>query len=522
MVTAVGYARISEKDQSNNSINNQCEGIKDYCLHNSIPLEKTFIDNGRSAFTFDRPEWILLEKYLRQNNQVKYLIVYHIDRFSRANLMDALIKLNEIEVKLKVKVLSVSDPLNLDTKDLGVQLMRSINLLFSNNERNRIQDRVKDGIYRSLACGRFCNAAPYGYRNSKDSEGKPLILIDEARAKNVREIFKLYNEGMSIETVGSLVRSEGFKLKGNSAIQRILANPIYAGIIRLPAYKGQPQKEINAIHQPIISKIEFYNVQNKLFGKKIAVQRSEDVWLRGIIHCECGRKMTAGNSRGKSGKYYWYYKCQEHQVNFSANKLHSLFKDVLDVISFDEDTVEFYRDNLIKSINDHQNKKGGNIMRLKLDLSKIKNKIESTQERYLLSPDIDPAVYAKVLNELKAEESLIQINISKANTDTDSMLTMMNELLPKLTNISELFFEWALHQQQLFINTVFSHSLYCIGGIYRTPYIHPLFAHKALILNEKGLLEVEQSLENFGNFLTSTRDGSCIEHLEDLWRVFVA
>lgn len=522
MSTAVGYARISEKDQSNNSINNQCEGIKDYCLRNSIPLEKTFIDNGKSAFTFDRPEWINLEKYLKQHREVKYLIVYHIDRFSRATLMDALVKLNEIEVKLKVKVLSVTDPLNLDTKDLGVQLLRSINLLFSNNERNRIQERVKDGVYRSMASGRFCNMAPYGYKNSRDAENKPLIIIDENKAKAVKKIFKLYNEGMSIEAVGAIVRSEGFKLQGNSSIQRILANPLYAAIIRLPAYKGQPQKEVHAIHQPIISKIEYYNVQNKLFGKKITVQKSEDVWLRGLVHCHCGRKMTAGNSRSKSGKYYWYYKCQEHKENFSANKLHGQFKDILDNISFDETTLEFYRGNLIKSITEHQNKKGGNIMRLKLDLSKVQKKIETTQERYLLNQDIDPAVYAKVLNELKAEESRYQVEISKANTDTESMLSMMNDLLPKLTNISEVFFGWPMHQQQLFINVGFSHSLYYIDGIYRTPFIHPLFAHKALILKEKRLLEIEQSLENYGKVPYGTPDGSCIEHLEELWRVFVA
>lgn len=513
-MTAIGYTRISDKDQSNNSLPNQEIGIQDYCKKNNIVLERIFTDNGKSAFTFNRPEWIKLEDYIKKNKQIDYLIVYHIDRFSRANLMDALIKLNEIEVKLKVKVLTVTDNIDTDRNDLGVQLMRTINLLFSNNERNRIQDRVKDGIYRSLASGRFCNMAPVGYKNSKDGD-KPLIVVDKVKAPYIKKIFKNFNEGMSIEQVRKSVKE--LKLHGNSAIQRILANPIYAGIIELPAYKGKPAMEVNAIHEPIISKYDFYAAKNKLNKKHITTQPSEEVWLRGVLHCHCGRLMTAGNSRGKSNKYYWYYKCQYHQKNYPAKKLHDKFREILNEFSFSDQSISYFRKNLLQAIEDHQSKKGGNIMRLKLSLSKVQKKIEETQTRYLLNPDIEAVIYSKVMTDLKEQESKLEIDIIKATTDTGTMVGLLNDLLPKLNNLPEVFFNFPLHQQHLFINTIFSRSLSIFEEIYRTPFIHPIFADKALILKEKRLLEIEQPLEKNHDLKTRTQNGSFIEHLSELY-----
>lgn len=526
MPDAIGYCRISVADQSNNSLNDQAIVITDYCKANNLTLTKIFTDNGKSAFTFDRPEWKHLEKYIKENKSIKYLVVKHIDRFSRATLMDALVKLHEIEEKLKVKVLTVSDRVDQNSNELGVQMLRTMNLIFSNNERNRIQERVKDGIYRSYAEGRYCGMAPYGYKNARDHKGKPLIQVDEAKADHIRKIFSLYKQGLNPEAIRTEVKKDGFNQRGNSAIRNILSNPIYAGILQLPAYKGQPPREISALHEPIISKIDFYSVQTRLNKRTITTQLNEDVWLRGILHCHCGRKMTAGNSRGRHGKYYWYYKCSEHRKDYSANKLHTQFKEILDTISFSKASIEFYRANLISKIEEHQNAKGGNIMRLKLALQKIQKKIEDTQTRYLLNPGIvEPYIYSKAMTELRADESRLQVDLKKSKTDTDTMLSMANDLLPKLSHLSDVFFNWPLFRQQLFIKVVFSDALSYFEGVYRTLFIHPMFADKALILKEKGLLLLEQPSAEFDKLRLSTPDGSCIEPmdmLEDLYQVLVA
>lgn len=526
MPEAVGYTRISMQDQSNNSLNDQAIVITEYCKANNLTLTKIFTDNGKSAFTFDRPEWKLLEKYIRENKSIKYLVIKHIDRFSRATLMDALVKLHEIEEKLKVKVLTVSDRVDQNSNELGVQMLRTMNLIFSNNERNRIQERVKDGIYRSYSEGRYCGMAPYGYKNSRDKNGKPLIQIHEEKAAHIRKIFSLYKQGLNPEAIRNEVIKDGFNQKGNSAIQNILSNPLYAGILVLPAYKGQPSREVNALHEPIISKVDFYTVQPNINKRTATTQLSEEVWLRGIVHCHCGRKMTAGNSRGQHGKYYWYYKCSEHRKDYSATKLHGQFKEILEVISFSKSSIEFYQANLMSKIEEYQNKKGGNIMRLKLALQKVQKKIEDTQTRYLLNPGIvEPYIYSKAMTELRSDESRLATDLSKTKTDTDTMVAMAKELLPKLSQLSEVFCNWPLFRQQLFIKVVFSDALSYFEGFYRTPFIHPMFADKALILKQKGLLIIGQPSAEFNKLRLGTPEGSCsepLDSLEQLYRVFVA
>lgn len=522
--TAIGYARISEKDQSNTSLEDQAQRIEEYCLTSGITLEKVFTDNGKSAFTFDRPEWKKLENYLKKNKQVKYLIVKHIDRFSRATLLDALLKLNEIENKLKVKVLTLSDAISTDTKDLGFQLMRTVQLLMSNNERNRIQDRIKDGMYRSNASGRFIGRAPVGYKNSTGEDGKPIIIIDKEKAPHIKKVFRLFIEGMNVFEIRKAVPQ--LKIKGNSTIQYILQNPVYAGLIQLPAYKGKPSMEVTAIHEPIISKYDYYSAQSKFNHKGITVQPSEEVWLRGVLHCKCGRRMTAGNSRGKLGKLYWYYKCPEHKKNYSAVKLHNQFNEILILLSFKESALNYIRTKLVEAITAHQNKKGGNVMRLKLDLSKQQKKIEETQTRYLLNPDIDANVYSKVITDLKLKEMELEAELIKANTSTDTLFSLLNDLLPKFKNLPEQFNEMRLHQKQLFITTVFSYPLSYFEGIYTTPNIQSIFADKALILKEKNLLKIQQVNEESGEVLKGTPNRSPRQPLHDdleiYLRIFVA
>jgi DNA invertase Pin-like site-specific DNA recombinase len=526
MSKAVGYCRISTLDQSHNSLEGQAEEIASYCKSHGLELVKTFTDNGKSAFTFDRPEWLQLETFIKKHKDVKFLVVKHLDRFSRANLMDALIKIDELENKLKVKVLTVSDPVDLNTDDLGVQILRSIGLLFSNNERQRIKERSKDGTQKSLRSGRFCNKAPIGYKNSKDTTGRPLLEIDYEKADQIRFIFRSYIQGMELEEIREAAKGVGFNQKGNSSIHRILGNPLYAGLVDVPAYKGKPGETIPGIHPPIISESDYWLVQRKLNSRHIVQQRSEDVPLRGVLHCHCGLKMTAGNSRSRSGKYYWYYLCRVHKKNYPAAQLHERFYQILDTVSIDERMLARLKERITEAIENSMDNKGGELMRAKLALQKIKTKIDNTQEKFLLQPDISSEVYSKVMTELKAEESRILTSLANLNSTGKALHDMLSNLLPHLNNLRFTFLQMELHRQHLLINTLFGYGLTYYDGVYRTPLIPKLFAHNQLTLKENGLLLVQPDIKTLEANPNRTPSGSAIEHslegLFELAKVFVA
>ena len=528
MQYAISYRRLSDKDQSN-SLDTQQREIQSYCQRNDLLLKHTFTDNGTSAFTFDRPEWKKLEKYLKVNKEIRYLVVYHIDRFSRATLLDALLKLREIEERLKVKVLSVTDSIKQDSNELSTQLNRIMQLMFSNNEYNRIKQRVTDGIYQSLSNGRYCTKAPIGYLNAKLSKDEirtnknaPLIIVDVTKAALIKEVFSLYNSGVNIQDIKRLLPT--LNLKGNSAIQRILSNHLYAGIIKVPEYKGNPAFEVEGIHKPIITKLEYYQAYNKINKKKASIQPTEDVWLRGILHCTCGRKLTAGNSKGKIGKMYWYYKCNTHkEVNLPATKLHNEFLQILDALSFDENEMKSIESILELKIKEHQSNKGGNIIQLNLDKQKIENRIKNVNEKFLLTDGIDKAVFESTITELKLQQSQIDVSLIKAKTDTDTLVILMKNLLPKLNKISSVFYEFPLHRKQQLIKSLLPSPIWYKES-YSTPYVNDLFKHKALILNEKKLLKIEQPPFEFDGFPLSTPIGSItqLELLEDLYLAFSA
>ena len=143
MEEVVAYCRLSDKDSSTNSIANQQRKIEEYCNFYNLKLVKTFTDNGKSGWTFDRPAFKELELYCKQNKSVKYLVVSHFDRFSRTDPIDAMAKERYLRDKLQLKVVQVSEPPNIDTSNQSYLIIRFMTAFASNEERNRIVDRVK-------------------------------------------------------------------------------------------------------------------------------------------------------------------------------------------------------------------------------------------------------------------------------------------------------------------------------------------------------------------------------------------
>lgn len=131
-MNAIGYMRLNIKDQSRYSLDVQESGIKDYCRRNDIELVALFKDNGQCSDTFDRADFIALESFIKKHKgTVRYLIVMDHDRFSR-DLSEALLKIKEFERKHGIKVLSIDEPLDLDTSDPDVFLGRAFKYLMAN------------------------------------------------------------------------------------------------------------------------------------------------------------------------------------------------------------------------------------------------------------------------------------------------------------------------------------------------------------------------------------------------------
>ncbi len=505
-MNAIGYMRLSTKDQSK-SLEYQESAIKEYCRRNNLNIIGLFKDNGESSYTFDRPDYRALELYLKNyKGQCKYLIVLDHDRFSR-NLPEALMKINELETKYGVKVLSTSERIDLDTSDPDVFMKRAFDYMMANKELFNIRKRTTQGIRNAKESGRYLGRAPYGYRNIIDGTRKNLIEIHPMEALIVERIFKEYIQGIPQYVIYKNAKATGFKRTSKCCIQEILSNCVYAGLIRVPAFQELPEKYAKSIHKPIISQAEFWLVQSMLnsLKRKTRVQPAEDFPLRGLLKCWCGKSMTAGYTKGRKN-YYMYYRCTEHtNYNLPGPKLHEAFEDILKGLSFSTHQVKFIKETskalLIEPL---KLKKEQHQQKVK-NLHEINEKIFKLEER-LMNNEIESSTYKNWFQKFKEDKAKIEYDLkgnqpSKIRTEDD----LVERLLPNLSNILELYQKCNITQKHTLIRGVFKDNLVWGEGIFRTAYIDPIFYDNLLKINKKGLLFNEQSFQNSGVTPVSTQ-----------------
>lgn len=167
MKTAIGYVRIGKKDQSMYSLDAQENLIRKYCQRNNVSISAIFRDDGECSDTFDRPDYIALENFIKaRKGRVNFLVIKDHDRFSR-NLSEALAKIEHLERKHGVKVVAIDEPINIDTSDPGIFLGRAFKYVMANHELLNIRKRTAQGIRNAMAAGRVVNIAPFGYNNKR-------------------------------------------------------------------------------------------------------------------------------------------------------------------------------------------------------------------------------------------------------------------------------------------------------------------------------------------------------------------
>ena len=495
-MNAIGYIRISTKDQSQYSLEYQERNVREYCTRNGLKLLEVFKDDGESSYTFDRPDFLKLEAFIKKNKSLTHMIIFDHDRFSR-NLAEALLKIKELQDKFNIKVLATTDSFDTDFSDPTVFMMRAFKYMMAESELHRIRQRTRAGFLQGALNGRYLNKAPYGYINSRDDQDKPVLKIDEQKAFIVRMIFKEYNRGTNVFEIRDIVKPYGYKQKGRSAVTRILSNPVYAGLIKIPAHKGVKESIGKALHPPIVSEMAYYSAQKRLNGyKRKGTSINEIVPLKGVLQCDdCGNFLSAGNSRSKTGKYHWYYVCSKCRENFPATKLHDQMNKMLDLFSFFQERIDWYVEKLSEEIGIMFHDKGEKIARIERALRNVNDRIDAIDEKYLTEPTISKATYARSVEKLRSEQINLMGQLQDLNTDQDDHWVRLKELMPKMHDLRGLYEVMDLYSKQTFLKLCFNGFLSYKNGKFRTPHLNAVFAHNIDQLQQTGLLEIENGTD---------------------------
>ncbi len=410
MEKVILYTRVSTDEQADKgySLKHQIDTLKKYCELKGYEVVKHFQDDY-SAKTFNRPEWINLEKFCRANKKnVDTILFTKWDRFSR-NIEASLTTIRKFK-EFGITLNSIEQPLDLSNSDN--KLILSFYLTIPEVENDKISSRTREGSRRALKEGCFIYRAPFGYEATRINNNATL-KPHETKAEIVEYIFEEFSKGIYTQKeIRTLVWNQ-FRVKlSRSNVNELLRKKVYIGLITVPEYGSESEYHTEGIHPPIVKKEVFYKVQDILDGKRNKPQTYSNVNskfpLRGRINCaNCGKPLTASSSKGRQ-KYYDYYHCHAPcKTRFTSEEVHSALYDYLDKITVDEDLIPIFRSNFKNIFTKNQAGLSREVSKLQSLNEELTEKINLAEER-LFNGELPIDVYNNV--KARFEATIIENN----------------------------------------------------------------------------------------------------------------
>lgn len=509
MKRAIRYLRFSQLGQSNGSIERQELYTDQWIKFNAVELVDTFIDRGKSARTFDRPDFIKLQEFIaRHFKSVDYLLVDQLDRFSR-DAGEAMSMVKQLQKKYSIQVVSVTEGITFDYETPGSFFRAGLQLLLAEEDNINRSIKVRGGIYTAKAKeGRFVfKNAPFGYKKEGERKERRLI-VNEAEAKIVKFIFDAYLRDVPLYKIKEKAYELGFDRKGNMAIERVLSNPVHAGLLYVDAYKDHPGGLFPAIHEPIIDMTTWQMVQSKMKKpEKVRTVIDDEIPLRGVLKCHCNNPLSGAPSRGKSGKYFYYYKCRfSKHNNISAIKAHNQFLGACELMSLSEGKIKEIRNTCNSAVEAAMEGSKKKLKEKTHQLEEVQEKLLSVEEKWIkneISRDTYDRWYSSYTNNILD----LKGSIERLSTDQGKAFSILNKHLNLLTDMRYVYKQADTMQKREFVSMVFDNNLYYQDGIYRTPTMMSILAHNALEMREKGYLIYENKRDNIAIIPSSGERG---------------
>jgi site-specific DNA recombinase len=509
----VKYLRFSSEEQSHFSIERQDIITSSWMEHTQVETVDCFVDKGFSATNFDRPDFIKLNAFIEKNyRNIDYLVVSDLTRFSR-EAGDALNIAKKIQKTYGIKIVSAGRSTVYDCTDHNSFFMMGLEFLLGNTENLKRINDINSGIYAAKAIKqRYIGPrAPFGYKKEGRGQNTLLVPIPE-EAKVIRFIFQSYLRGVPISVIEADARDMGLKGTRHCLIERILACPVYSSQQHVKSYKDQPGGLYPLKDQePIIDLVNWTRVQDKLKKRpQVHIILHDDLPLRGVLYCHCGKLLTGAPSRGKSGKHWYYYKCNaaSKHNNVSAIQAH---KQLMEAFQYMSLTTKMIKSIILKSehlLETRTKDKESQISKKQHELEKLEADMQSLERKWI-AEQVSFETYNRWHNDLTKQRNYVRAQIDQLNKRTSDTHTLLVENIWRLTDMENVYLSCpTTAKKQELIRLVFDNSLYYQDRIYRTPYLIPELAHNALIMKEKHLLILNKKGDSLSKIPSSGAEGS--------------
>ena len=462
---ALIYTRVSSQGQIENfSLQIQMEQCEVCAQVLGLAVLRCFGGTHESAKTDDRKQFnALLSFAMDRNNDIGYIIVYQIDRFSRSgdhsiSIIEELKKCGVIVIEANTRSL---------TEDSSHTLVQSIKLVVAHEDNKTRTKKCTDGTLQRINAGYWIGKPTKGYQKVDKYN---LELTDEA--KHLRMAFELKAKGYTNSAILVRINANGSVIT-KSRLPNYLKNPFYCGYI---ASKHLDGEVVKGLHKPIISEELFLLVNN--VGQEVnhdykTLSYNESRPLQGDLKCSCGGVYTGYIKKD----VYHYYKCNKCKNNTSTTPMHKLFEEHLVRFSFEEKYITLVQKQLRFTF-DHISKDANeNVADLKSQLSKRRTELDTVDMRYALG-SLPTEIHSKTSLTIKGYITLLEEQVEEVSIKLSNYDFYQDNALEIISNIGHVWAVSDYHTKKDIQNLLFSNHIEYNQEehIYRTPKVNSIFS----------------------------------------------
>ena len=222
LLRAAAYCRVSTDDEEQKTSYEAQIGYYTEKINQNPEWQMAgiFADEGISGTQAKkRPEFLKMIRLCRQR-KIDIILTKSLSRFAR-NTVDSLKYIRELR-ELGIAVISEKE--NINTLTAESEMLITIMSCFAQAESESISKNVSWGVRQSFKNGNvpMQYARLLGYRKGRNDA--PEIVPDEAEV--VREIYRCYLDGMSMNLIADRLNTKGLTTKGN-------CSPVYFSLVRI-------------------------------------------------------------------------------------------------------------------------------------------------------------------------------------------------------------------------------------------------------------------------------------------------
>lgn len=379
------YCRLSVDDASNSSkaknyipgdesgsIENQHEILSKFVMLNGWIEVKTYRDDGYSGGNFQRPGFLEMLEDAR-HGLINLILVKDLSRLGR-DFVEVGRYTDVIFPSLGCRFVSVLDCLDSEGDNTDMLHFRS---LMNDYHLKDLSGKIKSVLYAKKKSGQYLTAyAPYGYR--KSDEDKHRLVIDEAAAAVVREIYQLRYSGIAYGKIVAALNENGIlsprwhwelhygkkgsckysKLWTYATVRNILNDAVYLGTVTQNRTGSRSYKDKTMIQKPEVEWICHEDAHEAIIEREVweAVQERNQIakqqvanhtppapalFTSKLVCADCGHPLAATREtqrrkNGTSIRYVSYICSHFATTGHSACSWHRIYEISLKTLVLSE------------------------------------------------------------------------------------------------------------------------------------------------------------------------------------------